>query len=97
MEKMKYSIVIEKTDTGYSAYSPDIAGCIATGGTRQEVKKNIKEAIEFHLEGLSIEKQEITEPPIGRLYGALQSSGPPVTLEEMEEAVISGACESDYA
>lgn len=92
----KYSIVIEKTDTGYSAYSPDIAGCIATGETKQEVGKNIRAAIEFHLEGLTIEKQEITEQPIGRLYGTLQSSSPPVTLEEMEEAVISGACESDY-
>lgn len=93
----KYSIVIEKTGTGYSAYSPDIPGCVATGGTRQEVEKNIKEAIEFHLEGLSVEKQETTEQPIGRLYGALQSSGPPVTLEEMEEAIISAACESEHA
>lgn len=89
---MKYSVVIEKTDTGYSAYSPDIPGCIATGGTRQEVKKNIKEAIELHLEGLTIEKQEMTEQPIGRLYGALQNTGPSVTLEEMEEAILSGAC-----
>ncbi|MYH68624.1 MAG: type II toxin-antitoxin system HicB family antitoxin [Gammaproteobacteria bacterium] len=94
---MKYSIVIEKADTGYSAYSPDIAGCIATGGTRQEVKKNIKEAIEFHLEELAMENQEIPVQPIGRLYGALQNTGSSVTLEEMEEAVISGACESDRA
>ena len=64
---MKYSIVVEKTDTGYSAYSPDIAGCIATGRTRQEVKKNIKEAIEFHLEGLTSENQKITEQPLRRL------------------------------
>lgn len=92
----KYSIVIEKTDTGYSACSPDIPGCIATGGTRQEVKKNIKEAIELHLEGLAMENQVITEQPIGRLYGALQSSAPPVTLQEMEEAVISGSCESEH-
>ena len=90
----KYSIVIEKTGTGYSAYSPDIPGCIATGGTRQEVKKNIKEAIEFHLEGLTMEKQKIPVEPIGRLYGALQHTGSSVTLEEMEEAVSSGACES---
>ena len=93
----KYSIVIEKTGTGYSAYSPDIPGCIATGGTRQEVKKYIKDAVEFHLEGFEIEKQQITGQPIGRLYGALQSSDSPVTLEEMEEAVFSGACESDHA
>ena len=92
---MNYSIVIEKTDTGYSAYSPDIAGCVATGETRQEVEKNIKEAIEFHLEGLAMENQEIPVQPIGRLCGALQNTGSSVTLEEMEEAVISGACERD--
>ena len=92
----KYSIVIEKTDTGYSAYSPEIAGCSATGRTRREVGKNMKEAIEFHLEGLSMEKQEITEQPIGRLYGTLQRAGPSVTLEEMEEAIIRGACEGGH-
>ena len=53
---MKYLIVIEKTDTGYSAYSPDIDGCVATGATKDEVEKNMKEAIEFHLEGLAIER-----------------------------------------
>ena len=56
-------------------------------------KKNMKEAIASHLEGLTMEKQEVTEQPIGRLYGALQSSGPSVTLEEMEEAIIRGAGE----
>ena len=59
---MKYLVVVEKTNTGYSAYSPDIDGCIATGTTKDEVEKNMKEAIEFHLEGLVMEKQEIPEP-----------------------------------
>ena len=59
---MKYLIVIEKTDTGYSAYSPDIDGCVATGATKDEVEKNMKEAIEFHLEGLKLEKQIIPKP-----------------------------------
>ena len=59
---MKFLIVIEKTDTGYSAYSPDIDGCIATGGTKSEVEKNMKEAIEFHLEGLAVDNQEIPVP-----------------------------------
>ena len=59
---MKYLVVIEKTGTGYSAYSPDIDGCVATGSTRDEVEKNMKEAIEFHLEGLKLEKQEIPRP-----------------------------------
>ena len=56
---MKYLIVIEKTKTGYSAYSPDLEGCIATGATLEEVEKRMKEAIEFHLEGLREEGYEI--------------------------------------
>ena len=59
---MKYLIVFEKTGTGYSAYSPDIDGCVATGATKDEVEKNMKEAIEFHLEGLKLERQEIPRP-----------------------------------
>ena len=45
-------IIIEPTRTGYSAYSPDVPGCIATGATRREVERTLREAIEFHLEGL---------------------------------------------
>jgi predicted RNase H-like HicB family nuclease len=58
---MKYLIVIEETATGFSAYSPDVSGCIATGASRKEVEKNIKEALEFHLEGLALEKLEIPQ------------------------------------
>lgn len=58
---MKYLIVIEETKTGFSAYSPDVGGCIATGITKQEVEKNMQEAMEFHLESLMLENQEI--PP----------------------------------
>lgn len=53
---MKYLTIIEETKTGYSAYSPDVPGCIATGETKDEVERNIKEAIEFHLEGLRLEE-----------------------------------------
>ena len=49
---MKYLIIIERTDTGYSAYSPDLEGCIATGKTRGEVERSMGDAIQFHLEGL---------------------------------------------
>lgn len=59
---MKYLIVVEKTGTGYSAYSPDIDGCIATGSTKDKVEKNMKGAIGFHLEELKLEKQEISRP-----------------------------------
>ena len=59
---MKYLIVYEKTGTGFSAYSPDIPGCIATGGTKREVEKNMKEAVGFHLEGLALEGIRAPEP-----------------------------------
>lgn len=49
---MRYAIVIEKTPNNYSAYAPDLPGCAATGTTLAEVQQQIKEAIEFHLEGL---------------------------------------------
>lgn len=58
----KYLIIIEKTETGYSAYSPDLDGCVATGTTEEEVEQNIREAIEFHVEGLHLEGYEIPEP-----------------------------------
>lgn len=58
---MRYLIVIEVTQTGFSAYSPDLPGCIATGQTRQEVEKEMREAIKFHIEGLREEGQEV--PP----------------------------------
>ena len=48
----KYLIIVEKTPTGYSAYSPDVPGCGSTGQTKEEVEHNIQEAIQFHIEGL---------------------------------------------
>jgi predicted RNase H-like HicB family nuclease len=48
----RFLVVIEKTDTGFSAYSPDLPGCIATGLTREKTEKNMHEAIEFHIHGL---------------------------------------------
>jgi len=59
---MKYLVVIEETKTGFSSYSPDMDGCVATGRTKEEVEKNMKEAMEFHLEGLRLECQETPEP-----------------------------------
>ena len=58
----KYLIVVEKTETGYSAFSPDVPGCGSTGVTKAEVEKNIQDAIAFHLEGLRLEGFEIPEP-----------------------------------
>ena len=58
---MKYLVIIEETKTGYSAFSPDLPGCIATGSSREEVEKNMKEAIVFHLEGMSQEGMEVPQ------------------------------------
>lgn len=49
---MRYAIVIEKAEGNYSAYVPDLPGCVATGATVEEAESQIREAIEFHLEGL---------------------------------------------
>ena len=59
----RYLIVIEPTPTGFSAYSPDLAGCVATGASRADVEGVMREAIEFHLAGLRTEGQPI--PPGG--------------------------------
>jgi predicted RNase H-like HicB family nuclease len=58
----KYLIVIEKAASGFSAYSPDLPGCISTGYSREEVEKNMREAIAFHLDGLREEGQPVPEP-----------------------------------
>lgn len=48
----RFLVVIEKADGNYSAYSPDLPGCVATGKTRQEVERNMHEAIQLHVQGL---------------------------------------------
>ena len=48
----RFLVVIEKANGNYSAYSPDLPGCVATGTTREEAEQNMHEAIELHLQGL---------------------------------------------
>lgn len=48
----RYLVLYEKGENNYSAYAPDLPGCIATGKTLEETKKNMQEAIEMHVEGL---------------------------------------------
>ena len=62
---MKYLIVVEKGPHNYSAYVPDLPGCVATGKTRKEVEKNIREAVSFHLQGL---KEDGTPPHPPQAY-----------------------------
>jgi predicted RNase H-like HicB family nuclease len=59
---MKYLIVVEETDTGFSSYSLDLAGCVATGRTREEVERVMSEAIAFHLDGLRKEGLQVPRP-----------------------------------
>ncbi len=59
---MKYLVIIERTGTGFSAYSPDLPGCVATGATRGEVESEMREAVEFHIEGLVEEGLPVPEP-----------------------------------
>jgi predicted RNase H-like HicB family nuclease len=65
---MKYLIVIEPTSTGFSAYSPDLPGCVSTGTTREEVERNMHEAIELHVEGLREEGYPVPRPSTSSAY-----------------------------
>jgi len=58
----KYPVIIEKANGNYSAFCPDLPGCIATGATVEETVKRIKEAIQFHIEGMKKEGLLIPEP-----------------------------------
>ena len=59
---MKYAVVIEKAESNFSAFVPDLPGCVATGGTIEEVEEQIREAIEFHIEDMKQEGEEIPQP-----------------------------------
>jgi predicted RNase H-like HicB family nuclease len=59
---MKYAVIIEAGERNYSAYVPDLPGCIATGRTLEEVKQVMREAIAFHIEGLKLEGLPVPEP-----------------------------------
>jgi predicted RNase H-like HicB family nuclease len=65
---MKYLIVIEQTTTGFSAYSPDLPGCIATGHTHDEVEREMRGAIALHLDGLKAEGMAIPRPSSSSTY-----------------------------
>ena len=58
---MRYGIVIEKAEHNYSAYVPDLPGCAVTGATVEEVEREIREAIKFHIEGMH--EDGLTVPP----------------------------------
>ena len=59
---MRYAVVIEKAGINYSAYVPDLPGCVATGATMPEVEERIREAIRFHIDGLREDRLPVPEP-----------------------------------
>jgi predicted RNase H-like HicB family nuclease len=61
---MQYAMIIEKGERNYSAYFPDLPGCIATGGTLDEVKQRMREALELHLRGMREDGLPIPEPSL---------------------------------
>ena len=65
---MKYLIVIESTATGFSGYSPDVPGCVATGASREEAEREMRDAISFHLDGLRQEGAKLPEPQASSTY-----------------------------
>ena len=59
---MRYAVVIEKAGNNFSAYVPDLPGCVSTGATLAEVEANIREAIELHIEGLKEDGEPVPPP-----------------------------------
>jgi predicted RNase H-like HicB family nuclease len=58
----RFLIIVEKTASGFSAYFPDVPGCVATGATRDEVEREMHDAIEFHIEGLRAAGESVPAP-----------------------------------
>ena len=69
----RFLIVIEKANGNYSAYSPDLLGCVATGKTREQVTRNMYEAIELHIQGLREDKLPIPKSRSSAEYIAVRS------------------------
>ena len=58
----RYLIIVEETPSGYSAYSPDVPGCVAAAATRPDVEREMHDAIEFHIDGLRAAGEEVPKP-----------------------------------
>ena len=64
----RYLIIVEPTATGFSAYSPDVPGCVASGSSRADVEREMREAIAFHLDGLREDGQPVPRPSAAAAY-----------------------------
>lgn len=59
---LRYCVILERGESGFGAYAPDVPGCMATGATAEEALSELKEALEFHLEGLLEDGEPVPEP-----------------------------------
>jgi predicted RNase H-like HicB family nuclease len=73
---MKYAVVIEKAENNYSAYVPDLPGCITTGKTIEDTRRLIREAIEFHIDGLREDGEPVPEPTSQCEYVEVRATQP---------------------
>ena len=64
MAVMRYMVVVERGETSWGAHVPDLPGCVAVGETREEALRLIREAIEFHIEGMRARGEKVPEPSI---------------------------------
>lgn len=69
----RFLIVIEDAGSNYSAYSPDVPGCVATGRTREETERNMREALQFHLDGMTEDHEPLPEPRASIAYVTVQA------------------------
>jgi predicted RNase H-like HicB family nuclease len=71
---MKYGVVVEKAEGNFSAYIPDLPGCVATGGSVSEVLKEIREAVQLHLQGMKEDGEAIPKPTSRFRYVEMRAS-----------------------
>ncbi len=64
----RYLVIIEESATGFSAFLPDLPGCIATGATREEVENLMRQGVEFHVEGLRDSDERVPPPTSTAIY-----------------------------
>jgi predicted RNase H-like HicB family nuclease len=75
MAAKSFLVVIEEAESNYCAYAPDLPGCVATGKTREEVERNMQEALEMHLRGLAEDEIAIPTPSARSEYFSVPARG----------------------
>ena len=85
--KLEYAVVFERGQRNYSAYVPDLPGCITTGGTWEEMQEMIREAIAFHIEGMMMDGDPVPQPMIS-VEDAVAHRNQPLDPEIREHLVV---------